>query len=117
MAKSVKINGVTYNDVERVELPLASDPSQIAVFPDTDDATATAEEILSGKTAYNKGHKIVGTKVFEELDDVINEQEAKINELLDVLDNKGAENLDSILAAQEAKIQELLAILDRKNKQ
>jgi hypothetical protein len=62
MAKTVKINGVTYNDVERVELPLASNPSQLAVFPDTDDANATAATIEKGYSAWVKGEKITGTK-------------------------------------------------------
>lgn len=62
MAKTVKINGVTYSDVEKIELPLAADTSQIAVFPDTSGATATAANIDKGKTAWVDGVAVTGTK-------------------------------------------------------
>lgn len=59
--KDVVINGVQYSDVPQVEIPLVGGGGN-AVFYDTTDATATAGDILAGKTAYSSG-AITGSMV------------------------------------------------------
>lgn len=62
MAKqTVKINGVIYSEVEEVNIPLATDPSQTAKFVDTSDCNAAAKDITQGKTAVVDGVKLTGT--------------------------------------------------------
>lgn len=61
MAKNVVINGVTYQNVPSVEIPL-SGASGNAVFTDTSDATLdNGNKMLSGNTAYANGVKYTGS--------------------------------------------------------
>ena len=61
MAQTVKINGVTYNDVDKVQMPLATDPSQMVVYVNTDDANAVAASIKNSEKAWVKGKLVTGT--------------------------------------------------------
>lgn len=59
MAKNVRINGVTYNAVPSVNVPLAAGGGN-AVFYDTSDADVAQNTLLSGSTAYGPNGKVVG---------------------------------------------------------
>lgn len=60
MAKNVKINGVTYQNVPEVDIPLATG-SGTAKFHDTTGATAEAADVLSGETAFGANGAITGS--------------------------------------------------------
>lgn len=63
---------------------------------DTSDATATAEDLLSGKTAYVNGEKINGTHSCEEaLDAELTAQENLIYQLSNILDSKASGVVES----------------------
>lgn len=63
MAQTVKINGVTYNNVPSVEIPLSPGPGT-ASFDDTTDATLdSGAKMLNGVTAYAGGTKYTGSIV------------------------------------------------------
>ena len=60
MNRKVIINGVTY-ETEKIRAPLADNPSQMAVFPETSDATAVAASVKDGEYFYAGGEKVEGT--------------------------------------------------------
>lgn len=60
MAKNIKINGVTYENVPQVSIPLSSG-SGTAEFYDTSSATAEAADILTGKTAFLSAGAVPGS--------------------------------------------------------
>lgn len=70
MAKNVIINGVTYQNVPSVNIPL-SGASGNAEFFDTSDATLdSGGKMLSGNTAYANGTKYTGTIVTKSSSDI-----------------------------------------------
>lgn len=59
MSKNVIINGVTYNSVPQVQIPVSGGGT--AIFYETSDATGTAEHVLTGKSVYSSGGAINGS--------------------------------------------------------
>lgn len=59
MSKNVIINGVTYNSVPQVQIPVSGGGT--AIFYETSDATGTAAQVLDGKIVYGAGGQITGS--------------------------------------------------------
>lgn len=59
MAQNVVINGVTYESVPEVDIPVSGGGT--AKFMDTSDANAAAADIRPGKSGYVNGVKVAGS--------------------------------------------------------
>ena len=59
MAQDIEIANAQYNDVPSIEVPKQG--GGVAVFTDTADADAVADDLAEGKTAYVNGIKLTGT--------------------------------------------------------
>ena len=91
---------VTENDTFR---SYAQKIAAIETGIDTSDATATAEDIKAGKTAYVDGEKIEGIHIDEDLTSVLNAQDEKIAELEAALENKTAGGGEPNIFVQETE--------------
>lgn len=60
MARSVIINGTTYNNVPRIAVPLSTGNGN-ASFYDTSDADIAAQYVLQGYVGYGPSGKVTGT--------------------------------------------------------
>ena len=98
---------VTENDTFR---SYAQKIAAIETGIDTSDATATAEDIKAGKTAYVDGEKIEGIHVDEDLTSVLNAQDEKIAELEEALENKTQPS--NILLVSNASVVNHVLIFD-----
>lgn len=83
---------------------------------DTSDATATADEIFAGETAYTADGKVTGTFTIQE---ELTEQSGLISQITNLVATKitpsgGTEDLDAELTTQESLISQLGTILDSK---
>lgn len=61
MPTTVTINGITYDDVPRVRVPIYNGGGDLRSFWDCSSDTATASDIAEGKTAHGSSGLIVGT--------------------------------------------------------
>ena len=61
MAQNVTINGVVYNSVPEVDIPISGGGT--AKFYDTSSATVTAADLLTGSTAYGSSGSVSGSMV------------------------------------------------------
>ena len=59
MAKSVVINGVTYENTPEVDIPISGGGT--AKFYETSSADITSADVLTGKTAYGSNGEVSGS--------------------------------------------------------